>query len=482
MSLPSRIDPQALVDSIHQAFKDWNVTQDTENALTGLLLFQRAAQGHPGRPPRFVLQQMLEQALTQLAQEHPNDAALLRRRFVEQATAFKVAAENSVSESTLYKLQSSALHRLADVVCQQETVLQETHLHRLVERLEPPTYTRLFGVDEQLDQLSEKLSAQDAPPILSIEGIGGLGKTALADALVRRLLTERKISEIGWVSARTHVLDLTGQIQTVPRPALEAEDLVAALHTQLLPQRSLPTPERALTELRLHLKQTPHLIVVDNLETVLDLEVLLPLLRSLATPTQFLLTARRTLQGDPTIWLHRVPLLTPENTLRLIRYEAERISFPQLSRAEDDELQPIYDVVGGNPLALRLAVGQIQHHGLDTFLAGLVGATGHAAESLYTYIFRSAWAMLDTNSRDMLLTLGILDPAGADLEYLTRTLDLNRGEIISALDRLVSLSLVECSAGLTQRHYSLHSLTRAFLQEQVHKWQTQSPLHMAEMP
>ncbi|MBI1299007.1 hypothetical protein GC175_29100 [bacterium] len=482
MPLPTRVDPSSLVDSVHQAFKDWNVTHDTENALTSLLLFQRAAQGHPGRPPRFVLQQMLQDALASLAQEHPDDAALLRRRFIEQATAYTVANESAVSESTLYKLQASALRRLTDALCQQEAMLQETHLHGLVERLEPPTYTRLFGVDEQLDQLSEKLLAPEAPPILSIEGMGGLGKTALADALVRRLLTDRKVTEVGWVSARTHVLDLTGQIQTVSRPALEAEDLVAALHTQLLPQRSLPIPERALTELRRHLKQTPHLIVVDNLETVLDLEVLLPLLRSLASPSQFLLTARRSLQGDPAIWLHRVPHLSQENALRLIRYEGERISFPQISAAEDAELLPIYHIVGGNPLALRLVVGQIQHHGLDTFLAGLVGATGQAAENLYTYIFSSAWSILDKNSQGMLLTLGILDPGGADLEYLSRTGNLDRGEIISALDRLVSLSLVECSAGLTQRRYSLHSLTRAFLQEQVRKWQTQSPLQTAAMP
>lgn len=59
--------------------------------------------------------------------------------------------------------------------------------------------------------------------------------------------------------------------------------MVGELLVQLAPHESaglLAFPERALAFLRERLKRAPHLVVVDNLETVADLEALLPTLRA----------------------------------------------------------------------------------------------------------------------------------------------------------------------------------------------------------
>ncbi|MBV7338386.1 hypothetical protein KFU94_61200 [Chloroflexi bacterium TSY] len=44
----------------------------------------------------------------------------------------------------------------------------------------------------------------------------------------------------------------------------------------------------------------------------------------------------------------------------LLRYEAESRGMDALVGATHDQLQTIYDTVGGNPLALKLVLGQIQ--------------------------------------------------------------------------------------------------------------------------
>jgi len=38
--------------------------------------------------------------------------------------------------------------------------------------------------------------------VIAIEGLGGIGKTALADAVVRQLIETQSYDEIAWVSAQ----------------------------------------------------------------------------------------------------------------------------------------------------------------------------------------------------------------------------------------------------------------------------------------
>jgi CO dehydrogenase nickel-insertion accessory protein CooC1 len=74
---------------------------------------------------------------------------------------------------------------------------------------------------------------------VAIEGIGGLGKTSLADALLRQLIGREQFEEVGWVSARQQIFNLSGQIEQVNRPpALRTGALVERLLTQLLPDEA----------------------------------------------------------------------------------------------------------------------------------------------------------------------------------------------------------------------------------------------------
>lgn len=52
-------------------------------------------------------------------------------------------------------------------------------------------------------------------------------------------------------------------------------------------------------------------------------------------------------------------------------------------------LRPIYERVGGNPLAIRLVVGQLHVHALDTVLADLLEVRADEASALYSYLSSS---------------------------------------------------------------------------------------------
>jgi hypothetical protein len=458
---------------VREALQLWRQDPLHGSPLAYMALVQRAQAG--GANIRQATNQVLLDGLEAMAMEHADAAHLLRQRFLDNVMVYTIANQRNQADVTIYRLQREALRLLVKTLAEMEADLRSARRQGLETRLEPPTYTQLIGVEEHLSQLLATLQTPGHPYFVLITGMGGLGKTALADASVRQVIRRQLFADIGWVSARQQRFDFAGQIAAVERPALTPDALVETLADQMLPQAPrLPTVERALAELTAHLAQKPSLIVVDNLETLVDVEALLPTLRQLAhaNASKFLLTARRSLFDQPDLFHLPVPELSQANALQLVRWEARLRNLPDLATAADADLLPIYSAVGGNPLALRLIVGQCHVLGLDAILADLSAARGQTIENLYTYLYRWAWERLDETARLVLLAMPLTTAHGGTLDYLAQISGLPPVELRSALVRLVGLNLVDSRGGLHERRYTIHNLTRSFLHEQVARWQS----------
>lgn len=463
---------------VHQALQLWHHDPLDGSPIAYLALVQVAQAG--GRANiRQATNQVLLAGLEALALQHAAAAQLLRQRFLDNELIYTIANQRNQADTTIYRQQRVALTLLAETLAQMEEALFGGRLQRLETRLEPPTYTQLIGVEEPLSRLLAVLQTPGQPYFVLLTGMGGLGKTALADALMRHVIRHTLFADIGWVSARQQRFDFAGQIGLVERPALTPDALIETLAAQMLPDAPrLPTAERALAALtaRLAAAQEPSLVVVDNLETLTDVTALLPALRQLAKAvalpgaSKFLLTSRRSLFDQPDLFHFPVPELSQANALRLLRAEAQVRNLPDLAHAAEDDLLPIYRAAGGNPLALRLIVGQCHVLGLNDILADLSAARGATVENLYTFLYRWAWERLDEAARLALLAMPLAAEHGATLDYLSQVCALSPAELRRSLERLVSLNLVDSRGGLFERRYTIHNLTRSFLQDQVARW------------
>jgi hypothetical protein len=335
------------------------------------------------------------------------------------------------------------------------------------------------GIDGQVDALLAAISRPGPPWIFSLEGMGGLGKTTLAAALLAAAGRGSYFEEFAWASAQTQQLDPHGHGTVQERPGLTPAGLtpaglVTALLEQLAPQEAvglLGQPEAALGLLRTVLKRSPHLIVIDNLETAADVAALLPLLRTLVDPAKIVLTSRHKLVGETDIHLYPVPELSEAHALALVRQAGSRQEVASLRAAADADLRPIYVTVGGNPLALLLVVGQLrQRDDLAGLLADLHAARGAPVENLYTYLYRRAWDNLDAYARQVLLTMGAIKVGGDHMGFIAAISGLANGQVSDALQQLIVLNLVYPVGDVYARRYAIHSLTRSFLHEQVARW------------
>ena len=459
-----------LKEDIHASLKSWHDTGKDFIVLDYLQLYRQARLSGTTSPRRATNDILLD-ALDRLALEHEDNANLLRRHFLDGMLMHAIANRLNIGQSTAYRKQQEAIHQLAVIIQAKENQAREVYQASLEKRLRLPSEAHLFGVEEQLRNLLEQVVLTESPWLISIEGLGGIGKTALANSLARRTELINRFHEIAWVSAKQQSFLPGMGLEEKFAPALTVEALIDALLEQfgqcdLLNQSSSAKREGLISLLR----QSACLIVIDNLETIADYQTLLPILGETVNPSKVLLTSRHSVRAFSDIYCVTLEGLSQVDTFELIKHEAHTRGLFTLAKASEAQLRQIYDVVGGNPLALKLVIGQSAFLPLSQVLDSLVKARGKGISELYTHIYWQAWEMLDDISRQTLLVMPAVEEGTLkQLQFLSQ---LEAVELYQALQQLATLSLIQVEGNLEERRYSTHRLTETFLLNQAITWQS----------
>lgn len=461
--------PSEFVKQIHQALKSWHALHGEED-LGALLLARQARAARDSASPRLISNQILIAGLDDLKQIDPAACELLQRRFLNKETAREIAYRFNMSEEVIYQQQRAAIAGLARLIWQQEMELRKRQAQRLVRRLEPPTYTRLFGVAEILTDLRARLESAAPPWLFSLEGMGGVGKTALSDLLARDLAEGVHFQEIAWISVRQRLFRMSGAVETHSTlSSLSLPELVERLIDQFdLNHLKRQSDAEKLSGVKTFLKTQPCLVIVDNIESLADYRALVAQLRDLTNPSKFLITTRYSVRGESGVYIVTLPGLSYPDTVQFIRYEATQQGLHELATASDTVLAPIYNFTRGNPLATKLVVGQVHTFALSTVLERLSGIADHPNTALLDFLYADAWSLLDQKQRQVLQAMLLTPDAGGHLEQISAASGLDIGETASCLHHLAILSLLNVTGGLNERRYALHHLTRTFVARQSH--------------
>ncbi len=330
-----------------------------------------------------------------------------------------------------------------------------------------PEFTRLIGMQARLAELQALFADPDGPKLVSLEGIGGIGKTVLARAFVALPQVAGQWKRILWVSARQNLLAEDGRETCGDQPSATLEDITDRLLNQLnlggLAEK--PLADR-LEGLRQALSREASLVVVDNLETVAEYLLLVPALANLAGASRFLITTRQTLRDFPYIHTISINELSAAQAYELIQTENSRRGrgFDLSSLRFDD----LYAVVGGLPLALKLVTAQLEMHPLQDILEGYRKASD-GSDRLYRYLYWQAWQGLSDKARRLLLAFIPIAPEGEGLDFIRLMSGFPDETFFSALAEIDRFSLLEIVSADTGPLFRLHRLTVTFLQTNILK-------------
>jgi hypothetical protein len=467
MDLPQPLGVSDLQQSIHAALRAWHTPGGTpESLLESFLLVQRqrANMSDTTSPSlrRLATSRILLEAIDELEKYDQKGARVLRWRFPDDNTLMMVANKLHVSEYTVSRLQRTAIAQLSDILLAQEMSLRTEQAESMEAQLPPASYSRLIGLDEAHSLLLSKLLEPKSPWTIAIVGLGGIGKTALADAITRHALRQFHFDHVIWLRAEAQTM--SGRSHSAQ---LTFDNLIADFIDRLWPESVGFAPEKGLEQVRRLLKNQRALIVIDNLESETDTAFLMARLNDLADPSKFLLTSRTRPTSETAIFSYSLEELSLEEATDLLHHHAREIGVTELAEANQAEIRGIYDKTGGNPLALKLVASLLDVLPLPQILLGLTQSRSGPIEELYRHIYWQTWQTLSDDARSLLLAMPLVARTGARPEQLQAVTNLSEAQFWLVIQELRNRSLLEVRGSIQARRYGIHRLTETFLRTEI---------------
>lgn len=451
--MPVKATNAQFAKQVHQALQSLSKRPTAVPAIEGLLFYEQvcARPNRNGRSSPASVELFMRRSLREFRSEHPEHARLLTRRFVEQETTKEIAHSLTVSQETVNRSQQRAIQWFANWLLAQEQQAHQQRQAALLASLPPASFGQLVGVAGLQKRLAALLRRSQSPWVISLTGIGGIGKSSLANQAVRALLAG-PYKQIIWLKA--------GEVQPFTQ-----QILLAALSQRLLPV-TLPASER-LAALQYSLAQRPCLIVLDDVGSELADPAWVDWLHALANPSRFLLCSRQLPAPLARAYVLPVNELSAKASLALMSQQAREVGLETAVPALRKQAAALYARTGGNPLALKLAVGLLHSWPMATILEALQERSQPDVAALYTAIYSASWQALSQDGRRLLLAMPLVAAEGAGLPQLRAISGLSTAVLRNAIHELHTRSLLEAGGTPEAMRYSIHPLTRTFVRKHV---------------
>jgi tetratricopeptide (TPR) repeat protein len=329
-----------------------------------------------------------------------------------------------------------------------------------------PRRSSFFGRDKEMSIALRALGPEDRTWGVLVDGIGGIGKSALAVEAAYRCKEKGFFDAFIFVTAKQNIL-APGGIREL-QPAARTLDEFLNETARVLGQAGITKLEeegkrRALLDA---MRSTRALLIYDNLETLTkeEQEALADFLRELPPGCKAIITSRRR-GGEGAVWL-RLEKLEWDAAREIIEEESKKDGglAEKLRRAGEANWQQLYDETKGSPLALVHTLGLMRVRAALSFDGALEMLRGNPSPDLQRFIFQEARRELTANDQAALRALSFFAPS-ATFEAWMEVAELSRNALETTIDRLSALSLVDLLSGAER--YALHPLTRNFVRDEL---------------
>lgn len=322
-------------------------------------------------------------------------------------------------------------------------------LNKIKHNLPQKTFSKFINREDKIEELIDELSLENRQPVISISGIGGVGKTALVIELAYRYLENldqdspeftdiTKFENIIFVSAQKSLLTPNGITpkDTFNDSLIDICRVIALFLEDFGIQKESPNKQPKLVRDLLE-KQGFTLIILDNLETIDDRREVVKFLVRLPANVKSVVTTRK--HGIATYVPIELDSLSRESGLELIQYRANEVGIFLTPK----EREKLYTECGGIPLVIIYVIGRL-HLGksLDAVIYDLNSPSGDIAQFCFDALFTELNGKI---SQKILLTLSLF-PKGATVESLLDVsgLELEEASIFEdGLQELNDISLVQ---------------------------------------
>jgi hypothetical protein len=432
--------------TIHQFLRSWHQPSSENSKFYG-----------------YEMKPLLESALVELENVDSFSKDLLVKRFIGRKSIAEIAQSNNFSQDQINRKQAKAINDLAIIASNRVSQSTKEMEQRKLFSLPPARFDRLFGADSHIAQLKKKILDPNANWIMAITGLGGIGKSALLNATLIELANVPLFEDYLWL--RMEPIDLEW--------LHEKEDHFWDQFTQRLANAFLPEIRRTSNwqyQLAETLRESPRIIVIDNMEEQIVPPSFALRLEQFVRPSKIILTSRAKMPLNSNIT--QISLGEIEKDLaNLLIQERIIIVNKDISNTELTQLSDsIYQVTGGNPLAIRLAAGLNRGLPLDRITHSFSKIAGSKTEAMYRFIYEQSWNSLSKSGRKLLQGMPLVGSFGAKYDQLFEIGGLSEATPDEEIQVLLERSLIEMQGSKLDPHFGIHVLTDSFLQNDILNW------------
>ncbi|MEA5472450.1 NB-ARC domain-containing protein [Spirulina sp. 06S082] len=336
------------------------------------------------------------------------------------------------------------------------------NVKRSQHNLPVPDHTAFIGRREELNKLLKLLSPDSAVYRISIEGEGGLGKTALAlEAAYRCLHASWGVTTspapvfdaIIFVSSQPQRLTGTGILKRLRQEANQRDIFRAIARTLDLPELAYTALEERLERVQDYLSKQSTLLIIDNLETVEDRDTILALLYELPPTVKIIVTTRQPASSLVPI---RLDSLAKEDALDLILHQVEEKGLD----VSLEDAERLYKRTKGLPAAIVYTIGQ-RAAGSD--IEEIIERLAQATNDVSRYCFEGSVKLLSESAHHLLMALAFF-PQVALREAIAKVSSVEEPLILAKdLAHLQKLSLIKQK----EERYTMLPATRSYVLAQL---------------
>lgn len=358
----------------------------------------------------------------------------------------------------------------------QETAREESNLNTTIfDQLPSRAYRRLLGRDVLIAEALSALRDPTGKTIVAIDGMGGIGKTALARELANIALEHKLFDQVVWEQAsKEHVIT-----KSILNKASDFDELLDAIARKIgtLDVVQLQGMEK-YERLKNVLAKRNVLIVLDNLETAsINQSEIVERFHNLLGRSKAIFTSRARFHS--LVFGIHLTGLDDTSAIQLVRDEAEQKNIKKVVSAREDELSEIVHSTGGSPLAIKLIIGQLGYLPVKHVLTRLqkIQASANILNEdeyvqFYKGIFLPSWELLSDEAKNLLVSMTSFVPGvGGRIEAIGEVSGIDEEQLPVLVDELWKLSLIEVgdSPSLHKVRYYIHALTQYFVLSDIVK-------------
>lgn len=301
-------------------------------------------------------------------------------------------------------------------------------------KLPQKNYDRFIGREEIYKEIIKELNNHHR--IISIDGIGGVGKSTLALEIAINCFERRLFDSVLWFSAKREKLAIS-QITTTDPEFENLDNLLEKIAYELkIDNYEMFADENKINMILKLLKNSSILLVLDNLETIKFTEDFIDFLASVEGKSKILITSRKRI-GQ----IERIISLSPfsyEDTKEFIIEEAEERSFLS-SGIKEEMYKELYSITNGIPLAIKVLMGWLVE---GVPLVKLKEKIKTSDTGILKFLFEETYeTQLLGKSKLLLVILSILPNDISDGE-LAACVDFDSEELEELIGDLINYSLI----------------------------------------